>query len=267
MELEIFSAVATIISAIATVVAAIATARAAMASRAAVDEAKKSNEISIKEINKRERPVLDLPTKHISAKLESNFFSQWEDGDPNHKIIDASDFYLDLYNISDTTARDVVMTFDANHTNEELKKLFGSEEWYFKEGHNVRYLNSGDSSELEFWDEDNNKVIKLTIDNISETLGSIYPIKYNSESTHVHLPLYFTYLISFISNDVKINKNEKKISLLLTLSYSNPSNTKRYIQKIRLKPRIIQSVTDSEVSFTGRLVSEEVSKEELRMAE
>ncbi|QII47808.1 hypothetical protein G3M81_03195 [Bacillus paralicheniformis] len=54
---------ATIISAIGTGISAVATAIAAWSSKKAADEARKSNEISQIEINKRERPVLDLPTK------------------------------------------------------------------------------------------------------------------------------------------------------------------------------------------------------------
>jgi len=271
VELETFSAVATIISAIATVIAAIATAIAARASRAAADEAKKSNEISKKEINKRERPVLDLPTKHFSAKLGSDFFSQWEDGDPDHKINRASDFYLDLYNISDTTARNVVMTFEREHTNEAVKELLVDGKWCSSGKQlGVKHTEYEGRFNLLFYDKDAYKDKIAPIATMTEALGSIYPIKYNNESTKVHIPIYFTYLMNFVCNDISIYEKQHKISLLLTLKYSDPSNKKEYIQKIRLRPmfkKIIKNRNGEGVSFFGRLISEEISNKEIIMAE
>ncbi|QII47809.1 hypothetical protein G3M81_03200 [Bacillus paralicheniformis] len=162
------------------------------------------------------------------------------------------------------------MTFDPDHTNEALKELFGDREWYFSgEELDVHYRKCGERFELQFWDPYGDKTKTVSIFTISETLGSIYPIKYNYESTHVHLPLYFTYLMNFICNDISIYQKQSKISLLLTLSYSDPSNTKQYIQKIRLRPmfkKVIQNKSEG-VSFSGRLISEEISNEEKIMAE
>ncbi|MEC1870689.1 hypothetical protein [Bacillus paralicheniformis] len=275
MELETFSAVATIISAIGTVIAAIATAIAAWSSKKAADEAKKSNQISKLEINKRERPVLDLSTKKFSANLGCDFFSQWDNGDSNHLINQAADFYVDLYNVSDTTARNVVVFFDPVHTREMLENLFDNGFWIDTENNNKVRVSNLANLHLDFtnWDERKVKKFKrLPISPMVETLGSVYPMKYNNEPTKIHLPLYFIYLMNFICTDEDTYK--KKPSLKLVLKYSDSFNNKEYVQNIRLTPiftsikrQFAKNVEGEGYSFSGRLISEEISNEELKMAE
>ncbi|MCY7791640.1 MULTISPECIES: hypothetical protein [Bacillus] len=275
MEFETFSAVATIISAIATVIAAIATAIAARGSRAAADEARKSNEISQKEITKRERPVLDLQTKKFSAKLGYDFFTQWDNGDSNHLINRASDFFVELFNISDTTARNVSVTFDTTHTKEMLANLFPQSIWVNKENNlRIDVIKYSDGLHLDFCIKDGERFRSILITPMMERIGSVYPMKYNNnEPTKIHLPLYFLYLLNFICTDFA-TYTKKHISLKVTLKYSDSSN-KEYVQNILLTP-IFTKVTEANgikrngdvgFSLNGRLISQELSNEELRMAE
>ncbi|WP_430742087.1 hypothetical protein [Bacillus atrophaeus] len=247
---------------IISIITTLFTAVAATASFYAARAAAKSNEITMEEIKKRDIPVLDVPPKKFKGELdvEWDFLKQWEGGDENHLKNYAADYYIELDNIGNAPARNIVMQFEYTGF-EEYVALYSNERGGWKSTeYPILFHVEKDRTKgfyyLNFFQDvqSNPKFVRTVVLSQYENLGTVQPSKYNTESTKVHLPLFYVYLLNF-----KACNGELEIfELFLVLKYTDSYGVK-YEQKIKFKPIFnLVKQTRSEVSFFGRILTEEI---------
>ncbi|MCY7789862.1 hypothetical protein [Bacillus haynesii] len=258
--MEKFQLIISILSTMFTAVAAVASFYAARA-------ASKSNKINLEEIRKRDKPVLDVPSKKFKGVLLDNLLSQWDGGDENHLKNGAADYFLDLNNIGNIHARNVVMYFEYEGLEDFVKEysndgfVWTREEdnqlsFYLEKNkrHNFYFINFHHFSPSE---KISNK-IRVAITSQYENLGTVQPSKYNTESTKVHLPLFYVLLLNF--NQFALN-NLKIFDLYLILEYIDPYGLK-YKQKFNIKPLFSRvEHTPGSMEFFGKVICQEVTPE------
>ncbi|ASB93410.1 hypothetical protein [Bacillus subtilis] len=253
--METFQLIISILSTIFTAVAAIASFYAAKA-------AAKSNKINIEEIQKRDKPVLDVPSKKFKGPLEKNLLGQWEEGVKDPLKHGAANYFLNLNNIGNAYARNVVMHFEYEGLDDFIA-LYSDGGWTYEDNILSFYLEKKEKQNFHFInfhhfspkDEISNK-IRLPIFPQYENLGTVQPSKYNTESTKIHIPLFYLLLLNI---NEYAHREIKLFDLFLVIEYTDPFDVK-YKQKFSVKPHFNSvEITEKEMDFYGRVICEEVS--------
>lgn len=256
--------------------AALFTGLAALFSFLAVRSASKSNKLATEQfeenmkIQKRNnRPVLDIATKKYKVDISESILSDW-DNDTDELILPkyASNSFMELNNIGNTTARNISISFYYEGL-DSVKNLLPIKN---KETDNTEIIkldveNKADGSfsydqyaimEKMLFSDGRKKLQwhHLKDSSYHERFGSIQPSSGdNSNSTRVYFPKLFVHLNNIFVE--RIMNDEVKINQVLKISYTDAFQNK-FIQKFRIENDIRSYSVGAKNLIIGQLIPEEI---------
>lgn len=231
--IQIFSTGGALIAAIFTAVAAF--------------QAKKSNEIALKEIKQNRRVKMNIPNKNFQHAFTMDFRKDFEvesDQRPDHK--EKSKFYLKIRNIGNLPAENVQISFEYKGL-ENFIRSYSRENAYEGYGGDLFHAyNKDGKSYIEFYPHPNGSSTTFEFSSHKDYYGCLMPYNYSDSSFNIHLPLLYIYLINMkaIYEDINL------FDLIIKLKFDDPNKKGYIIQKFSLEPEIYVGEQYNDVPHT-----------------
>lgn len=220
---------------------------AAIFTAVAAFQAKKSNEIALKEIKQNRRVKMNIPHKNFQHAFTIEFRKDFEvkSETPDHK--EKSKFFLKIRNIGNLPAENVEISFEYKGL-ENFIKSYSRGNAYKGFGLDLFHAYNNDGkSYIEFYPHSNGSSSTIfEFSSQEDYYGCLMPYNYSDSSFNIHLPLLYIYLI----NMKAIYKDIKLFNLIIKVKFDDPNKKGDIIQKFSLEPEIYVGEQYNDVEHT-----------------